>query len=732
MDQVSRLALVALLLLLGACDRVFGLERPPPVPPVPGEWKLVASGGLHTCAIQTDGSLWCWGENFIGEVGLGTDAPVQVLAPTRIGDAAWATVTGGVAHTCGIRDDGTLWCWGYNGSGAVGDGTGTNRGDPTPVGSDHWLTVAAGDYHVCAIRDDRSLWCWGQNLGAQLGDGTLGERAAPVLIDAGHAWAAVAAGSVHTCAITKDGQLWCWGSDASGAIGAGNTISMVPKRIEAASVWSSIAAGNRFTCGTTEGSVRCWGANDVGQLGDGTRLAHADAAPITSPRTDWTSVITHSTTVCAIAGDGALECWGENRQGEIGSDTAAPVQTMPHPIDLPTSTWKSVALGALHSCAIDDASHLWCTGAAGSGQLGDGTGGSQLVPARVDGAWTTVGAGAVSTCGLRDGKLWCWGDNAAGELGEGTTISRQVPTQTMMDKPSPLLTVGPAQACDIDTDGSVYCWGDNRKHQLAAASDFVVAPARVALVVVNRGVSTHDHTCVIGYDTYAYCVGRNDQGQLGRGVASPVETVLLPVPSGPATYYRWTTIRTGDAHTCGILDSGVVYCWGRNAEGQIGDTTVQTAIVPTPVRPVVTPTKLDVGGAHTCAIEAGTLRCWGANTSGQLGDGTLTNRSTPTLIGAATWKAISTGSAHTCGIQADDSLWCWGPNTRGELGTGSFSARSTPTRVGTASWLAVSAGRSFTCGIQVDSSLWCWGDRLYGQLGDNRSWVNRFVEIGQP
>lgn len=732
---MSRLALpgLALALQLAGCDRVFGFDPPAIDAPVPGEWAAVSSGGLHSCAIQTDRSLWCWGENFIGQLGLGATAPPQVLMPTKVGAATWSTTAAGVAHTCGIQEDGTLWCWGYNLSGSVGDGTHANRSDPTAIGTDHWRSLAVGDYHSCAIRDDRSLWCWGLNTSAQLGDGTLGERASPVLVDSTHAWAAVTAGAIHTCALTMDEQLWCWGSDASGAIGAGVTISMVPRQIEPGFAWSAVAAGNGFTCGITEGSVRCWGANDVGQLGDGTTLAHASAAPISSPRTDWASVVTHSTTVCALANDGALACWGENRQGEIGSDTAAPIQSTPHPISVPSATWKAIAPGTFHACAIDGASHLWCSGDNGSGQVGNGEGGSQLVPLQVEGSWTAIVAGAVSTCGVRDGQLWCWGDNGAGELGDGTTVARQTPVQTSLPKaPSTTLTVGTAHACAIDVVGELYCWGDNRRSQAAGAGLFVLSPTRVSLVPVVGGVSAHEHTCALGYDHYAYCIGRNDEGQLGRGFATnPSQLLPVPNPTIAGNYYAWATVRTGMGHTCGLIQGSLlILCWGRNAEGQIGNGT--TTLAPVPVS-IAFAAQLDVGGYHTCAIASnGKLTCWGANSSGQLGDGTSSDRLSPTAIGTAIWKAISTGAVHTCGIQADDSLWCWGPNIRGELGTGSFGASSAPTRVGTASWRSVSAGTSFTCGIQMDGSAWCWGDRLNGQLGDGKSWLTRFTEIGRP
>ena len=722
---------VLLLLLLAGCDAVFGLERPPPPPPVPGEWSIVRSGGLHSCAIQTDGSLWCWGENVYGEVGIGANTAVEVTAPARIGTDTWIAVAVGTLHTCAIREDSTLWCWGHNASGGVGNGTHDNQAQPVMIGSDRWRAIDAADGYTCAIRDDQSLWCWGANAAGQLGDGTSAERTSPTLIDGTREWSEVSTGTQHACAVTTDGALWCWGT---APLGPGRTMSKLPVSIEESRSWSSVAAGNAATCAISDGSVLCWGAGSVGSLGNGTMLSYEDARPISSDRTDWRAVTMHYRTACALAEDGTLECWGDNRRGQIGSDIAQELQLAPHPIDVPTATWKAVSPGIHHACAIDGESHLWCTGDNGSGQRGDGTGGSRIQPVKIDNAqWSTVVAGEASACGVRGNQLWCWGDNSTGQLGDGTINARQVPSQTMMQQPSAKLAVGAKHTCSVDLAGRLWCWGANNERQLIAATPSASAvPLNMNFPQAVGPLAAYEHTCAIGADTKAYCWGRNSTGQLGRGMVTAFEATPAPVVEPSTAAGLFTAITAGVGHSCGIATTTLAYCWGRNNEGQVGNNSMQTTALATYLG--FAATKMDAGAYHTCAlVNGGQLGCWGSNSYGQIGDGTAGfSRPVLTVVEGSTWIDVSAGAAHTCGLKMGGELWCWGDNSRGTLGDGTRTNRVVPVRIGTASWSAVSAGSQFTCGLQSDGSLWCWGGNVWGQLGDGTAWNTRFVQIGMP
>ncbi|HTL38519.1 MAG TPA: hypothetical protein VL326_35560 [Kofleriaceae bacterium] len=165
-----------LLLVLAGCKQIFGLDAPEhemPDAQTTRIWRSITTGITHTCAIRTDGSLWCWGANYAGQAG----APYEVFdaAPQPVGNATWTQVTAGHYRTCGVQTDGSLWCWGHNAFGQLGDGTVTITNLPRQVAG-AWQQASAGADHTCALRSDHSLWCWGGNDYGQLGDGTTVQR----------------------------------------------------------------------------------------------------------------------------------------------------------------------------------------------------------------------------------------------------------------------------------------------------------------------------------------------------------------------------------------------------------------------------------------------------------------------------------------------------------------------------------------------------------------------------
>jgi alpha-tubulin suppressor-like RCC1 family protein len=281
-----------------------------------------------------------------------------------------------------VGSDQSLWCWGANTYGAVGDNTTADRLAPARVdNNDSWLTVSAGSYHSCAIRNAASqgeLWCWGWNFSGQLGDGTTTNRPDEVLVASGVS--TVSAGHNDTCAVYKNGTLWCWGYNAYGQLGLGNTTShSLPVQVGTASNWTHVSVG-------------------------------ADHA-------------------CAINSAGRLWCWGYNFDGEVGNGASGSGTNVLSPVPVGTSSgWTAVAVGGDHACAIN-AKQLLCWGLNANGQLGDGTTTNANVPRQVGAAtdWSAVGVGSDHSCGVRSGQLWCWGYNASGQLGDGGTTEQHSP-----------------------------------------------------------------------------------------------------------------------------------------------------------------------------------------------------------------------------------------------------------------------------------------------------------------
>jgi alpha-tubulin suppressor-like RCC1 family protein len=315
-------------------------------------WSAVVAGAGETnCGIRSDHSLWCWGFNDDGQIGDGTTE--TRARPVRIGGATtWRMIAPTYSHTCGVRTDGSLWCWGRNVDGQLGlgadDGT---RTSPARVGTaTDWMSVSTGGDSTCGIRTDRSLWCWGENDDGELGDGTTDERRTPVRIGAATDWARVETDAT-TCGIRTTGTLWCWGSDYAGiAGGQAETAQTAPARVGTSSSWTSVGIGNGEICAVDSGlawsdvtvgrdhacalriggQTWCWGANDSGQLGDGSFTERHSPVRV-GDGTDWQSVSAGGSHTCALRTDRSLWCWGDNRATQLGVLTPVrrPVVTTP-------------------------------------------------------------------------------------------------------------------------------------------------------------------------------------------------------------------------------------------------------------------------------------------------------------------------------------------------------------------------------------------------------------------
>ncbi|MDR0490310.1 MAG: hypothetical protein LBH28_03560, partial [Oscillospiraceae bacterium] len=259
-----------------------------------GGVRVVSAGYYHTAVITTDGSLWAWGNNVYGQLGDGTTTDRSV--PTRIGTSNdWIAVSAGFWHTVAVKTDGSLWTWGRNFYAQLGDGTRTDCSVPARIGmSNDWTAVYAGGNHTIATKTDGSHWAWGYNGVGQLGDGTTIRRSVPTRIGVDNDWTAVSAGNNHTSAIKTNGSLWAWGSNNVGELGDGTTIRRnVPTQIGTGNDWATVSVGGGHTVAIkTNGSLWAWGLNDYGQLGDGTDTNRLEPVLIIGPTQTQTDTLT--------------------------------------------------------------------------------------------------------------------------------------------------------------------------------------------------------------------------------------------------------------------------------------------------------------------------------------------------------------------------------------------------------------------------------------------------------
>ncbi|WP_435827383.1 RCC1-like domain-containing protein [Actinoplanes philippinensis] len=391
-------------------------------------WKKIAAGGDHTCALTTAGGLWCWGFDNGGQLGAGTtgDATYSLTA-LRVGAGTpWSSVGAGENHSCALRTDNTLWCWGDDSDGALGDGPGVTRAGPVRVaGGGTWRAFDAGGSDTCGIRSDSTLWCWGEHLGGSL------RAFAPHRIGDAAGWAGVSVDGGHACAVRTDATLWCWGVFTGSIIGTTDAAPDEPvrARTDLRERWAEVSTGNDYACALSiERRLWCWGENSYGQLG--TTLPDSPVR-LSDGRTTATPGLIRSEayTTCAIDTDKGLWCWGANAHGRP-ADGSSPAGTITPTRIGDAKDWLTVSTNYYHVCGVRAGGSLWCWGDGGNGQLGDGALTNRTEPAEVtaDGPWLSVSAGATHTCALRtDHSLWCWGNSNHQQLGHPVPVRHPVP-----------------------------------------------------------------------------------------------------------------------------------------------------------------------------------------------------------------------------------------------------------------------------------------------------------------
>jgi alpha-tubulin suppressor-like RCC1 family protein len=652
-------------------------------------------------------------------------------------------IDAGGYHTCALTTSGSVKCWGYNQHGQLGDGTSTYRLTPVDVvglSSGVSALAASGD-HTCALTTSGGVKCWGNNASGELGDNTTAARLTPVdVVGLSSGVSAIDAGGYHTCALTTNGAVKCWGNNLSGQLGNGATTnSSIPVDVVGlSSEVSAIAVSGFHTCAlTTSGSVKCWGDNAAGQLGDGTTTQHRTPVDVVGLGSGVSAVALGVYHSCALINSGGVKCWGNNASGELGDGTTIAHST---PVDVVSlgSGVDGIAAGGeydyaydvylSHTCALTTGGGVKCWGYNADGRVGDGTTAARLTPVDVVGLSSEVraiSAGGYHTCGLTiSGGVKCWGHNQYGQLGIGTAANRAVPIDVRgLSSGISAITVGAYHNCALTTAQRASCWGNNGNGRLGDGTTTVrYTPVEVSGLTENLTALTGggSHTCALTAGAGLKCWGDNLYGQLGDGKIVPQYT---PVDvSGLTTGVD--AVDAGNEHTCALTTVGGVKCWGNNRWGELGDGTTNAHKLPADVSGLTSNiTALAAGSGLTCALTtSGGVKCWGSNTAGELGDGTRKNRYTPVdVIGLnSTITAIAVGSVHACALTTNGAVKCWGSNFAGELGDGTTISRTTPVNVNglSSSVTAIAAGNGFTCALMTTGSVKCWGYNAYGELGD--------------
>lgn len=664
--------------------RVLGLPEPT---------VKVISNGLTHCSIDTQQALRCWGANSAGQAGAGaasTQAPIGLVA--GIGNVAILHAAVGGSHACAVTTAGAVGCWGSNNSGELGLPLHINQSLsavtidlPLPA-----LQVSVGAGFSCALLEDSQVWCWGSNWAGQLGDGSLESSVIPRL--AGSGFQQLASHQMHTCALGISNTLHCWGSWIYDAESDSMAYSSGPLDTNLNDVVGFSLAAESTCAVLAGGDAVCWGRNADGALGSGDFVGRAQPTAIQGNHT-FVAVSGR----CGLRHDSQVWCWGRNDMGQLGDGSP---NRIPHPtpVNLSAGPLQQIALGQHHSCVSDDLGAVQCWGANTQGELGTGDHRQALQP--VDSLLAVPAAGlfaassktcAIASAGTRPDvlgnttTLHCWGGNRYGELGAPTNPAGDLLLPTHIESiSSPVHTValGERHACvSSDFTATVQCSGSNDSHQGCREDSFAATGSFTHCFGPNGAVqqlsASSEHSCVVTTEAQVLCWGSNSVGQLGTGDVG-LSTPLHTAPSGLDEDI--VEVATGEGFTCVRRASGEVWCWGSNSYGALGDGTSTLRPLPQAVANLPPAAQLVAAGNTVCARSTtDDLYCWGRNSSGQLGDGSFAHRYSPTWISSiGSVRQIALSADHACAIQNDGDLYCWGDNSYGELGIGSANRRSVP------------------------------------------------------
>lgn len=649
------------------------------------QWEMLVAGENYNCAIDSDQQLYCWGDNRDRNLATGAIEDI-VTIPTRVSsNLGWLWIAAHKAHLCGIKTDHSLWCWGNNDNGQLGADTTTviTQEQPLKVGNwNDWLSVSVGENHTCAIRQDHSLWCWGRDDYGQVGNpNTITPSAEPFQVHPNEQWIMVVSGRFFNCAIKADESAWCWGGNANGQLG-NLTIETQSEPVPVAGNqrWQWLTAGPLHICAIdTEQGLWCWGDNWSGQLGNGNFSDAIQPIQVDSSL-EYTMVAAGEYNTCASKQNQSFWCWGHNLYGQLGSGSSRNSSNeyfvLPQQSGSMATDWLTIDVGLDHFCGIRSGGTLWCWGANYSAQLASGNFLDSALPRLVANHfnWAQVSTGTNNSCAIKtDGRLFCWGWNEFGQVGNGNFFDGGAPAPRAVASTLAWLSVtnGNSHTCGIKEDNSAWCWGRNSEGQLGIDALGLAIPTLVNTTLLWKNLKAGGwHTCGIAMDDMIYCWGWNLYGQLGTG-----DTTYRPYPTLIADNSTWKMVDTKMNHTCAIKSDDTLWCWGYNGfgelgNGEIGELTNQT--IPIPVASTQLFKDVNVGAWNTCATTiSDEVFCWGNNFYGELANGNRMNQPLPQpVLGNFNPIEMQLGGNVSCMLNNDSSVWCWGYNFYGQIGNG--------------------------------------------------------------
>ena len=722
----------------------------------------VSNGSYHSFGLTSDGRIYAWGRNTSGELGIGTtlaryNVPIAVKTTgTPMDGKVVKQVEGGGryegSHSIALASDGTVYTWGLNQYGQLGNNTTTNSRSPiavqvagTPLAGKTIVQIAAGADHSLALDSDGALYAWGSNAYGQLGNGTTTNSSVPVAVKiagtplAGKTIVQIAAGANHNMVLTSDGAVYTWGWNYHGQLG--NNTKTNSNTIVAVQTISTPIAGKKI--------VKI-------AAGQGHSLALTD--------------------------DGMVYAWGRNDTGQLGNnattDAMLPVAVTVTGTPMSNKTIVEIASGARHSLAIDSSGKVYAWGHNGSGQLGNNSTVNALTPVAVQApadkniiqvsgsGWL----GASSSALTSNGAVYSWGRGFDGQLGDGTNNDSSVPVITtinLVDTPSTpthVMAKPGDTTATISWQAPIVSGGQNitgyvLQYQAVGASSWTT-------INVAAAATSHTITGLTNDQTYRIRLAAKTTAGTGdfsnvvlvtphaKPVITNISPAIGPVAGGQNVTITGTNfmpkgkkiVQTANSngYSLALSADGTVYTWGRNEYGQLGNgVTATNSPVPVAVKTAGTPmegktiVQISAKVWYALALASdGTVYSWGFNSWGQLGNGTsgtANNASAPVAVKTAgtpmegkTIVQVAAGATHSLALATDGTIYAWGKNEYGQLGNDStinspisVAVKTTGTPMDGKKIIQIHAGYEHSLALASDGTVYAWGRNNSGQLGKN-------------
>ena len=721
--------------------------------------RAVTAGKYYSLAVKRDGTVWGWGENsggMLSPIAGSQPSPVQIPGLTGIVEIQAAS-----EHAVALRNDGTVWSWGSNTGGQLGDGTADASQEYATqvIGLSQIRQISSKENHALALKADGTVWAWGENDMGQLGDGTTADSALPKLVEGLPEISFIAAGTLHSIAISKAGEVYVWGNNTSGQLGLGNTQeTLAPTKVPELSGMVSAAADSSHTILVSDSrEVYTAGSNGDGRLGRsdaGLTFQKASGAGVVSASAGgWHSLI--------VQGDGAVGGWGGNSYGQLGDSTTQNASTVSWNTQY---YWQNLQLRADKeyrfiigkpslerdwSCELPDGEYTFRLSGAGVTARLLNTDQSPISPtfqtsytcplegsayflrvsattpqiyslkiqtsaASLDFADIAAGKGhglAVEA----DGKVWSWGENTYGQLG---LASENSATPMCMDAfPNKILRVGAGDTHSLAVDqmGNVYAWGNNANRQLGpnVTGNQTQTPTLISsLSNIEEAEGGASFSVARNSSGQVYTWGNNTYGQLGNNTTTSTSTPQCAISSNDVI-----RVSAGGNFALALKKDGTVWSWGQNTDGQLGRYTSSNNKLPAQISGLGDIVDIAAGERHALALQRdGTVWAWGCNDDGELGNANAWDHYAPVQVLSGA-QSISAGAGFSVVIMEDGTAKAFGENSSGQLGlgeqagTGDSSAEPAEV-VGVQNACLLECGYAFTMLLTEDGKLYVWGDEL--------------------